>query len=155
MTTIQDVVNRLINILSGYSDIITIDYGSEYDNDVNGKYEYPMVFIECQPAQRTFNTNGTVTYNIALLILSQHKDEDKSNILQKQASTENILNTIIWFFQDSPQVSGLFITPSGPALSVSYATDTRAAGWRQEIDITVAGERCDWRTSIPLPPDIE
>lgn len=152
---IQDVVTRLKTILSSYEDIAQVDFGSEYDNDVSGNYLYPMIFIECHPAQRTFNQNGTVTYQIALQILFKHDDESKSDILQGQSRTEEILNTILWFFQDSPQVQGLFISASGPALSVSYATDTIAAGWRQEINVTVAGERCAWQSSIPLPPDLD
>lgn len=146
---IQQLTQTLATLVDGHALTRGTDFGADYDNDVAGSYLYPMCFIECQPAERTLNANGTVTYQMALLFLDKHTDEDKSDILRAQALTERIMSETLDYLaytQDS-----FSLLPSGPAVAVSYATDTIAAGWRVEISVTVAGERCDYKAAFGLP----
>ena len=149
---LQQLITYLSAEILKHSDIEEVDHGSEFENDVEGKYAYPMCFIESSPAPRRKLPNGAIEYSLALQFLDRHKMADKIDALRAVARMEPVMDEVHAWLEERarqlPPEQKVFYKWDN-AISLADATDTIAGGWRVEVTITVNGERCSWKSKFP------
>ena len=139
----SEIISLLQQTVILHPDINSTNYGSEFEENVNGNDIYPLAFIETETSSLDISERVN-NHSFAILFLDQHAEDAKSTILDKQLKMEKAMLDFVAFLKKGG-IEGIVLEDPNSAISLFEYNSDINAGWRLELSLVAAKptDRCN------------